>query len=211
MTPPPLQAVLFDMDGTLLAPLDDGLPAFKARWSIPANQFVVPNLPSLPPLATEEFIALERDVAARAVVRPGIRELLHDLEARGVKVALVTNNSFESVNSVLTAHEIAFPTVRTRADGPIKPAPDLLLSALADMGVQPADAVMVGDTRPDLGAALRAGVRACLLIAEPWNENLVDAGTDATPVRRVSGVPDLRVALEALGGPAGLGAATDLG
>jgi phosphoglycolate phosphatase len=197
----PLRAVLFDMDGTLLAPLDDGLPAFKERWGIPVTSFVVPTLPSLPPEATEEFVVLERDVASRAVVRPGIPDLLRDLERSGVEVGLVTNNSFESVNAVLTRHELVFPTVRTRADGVMKPAPDLLYSALEEIGVNPADAVMVGDTRPDLGAAVSAGMRACLLVAEPWNETLVPHEAAATHVERVEGIPALRAALLRLGAP----------
>ena len=194
--PDPLRAVLFDMDGTLLDPIDDGLPAFKDRWGIPRTQLVVPNLPRLPREATDEFIALEAGVADRSVPRPGIKDLLRDLERHGVRVALVTNNSLESANTVLTRHEMPFPVVKTRADGPMKPAPDLVLAALADVDARPEDAVFVGDTGADVGAARAAGLRGCVLMAEPWNEVFEGDG-----VRRVTGVAALRDALVAAGAP----------
>lgn len=192
-------AVLFDMDGTLLAPVDDGLPAFKDRWGIPRDRLVVPSLPGLPLEATEEFIELERRVARESVVRPGIPQLLSDLVAAGVGVALVTNNSVESANTVVTAHRLVFPVVRSREDGPMKPAPDLVLSALEALGVGPSDAVFVGDTRPDVGAARAAGLPMCLLFAEPWNEAL-----EADDVKRVLTAADLRLALVAAGAPEAL-------
>jgi HAD superfamily hydrolase (TIGR01509 family) len=198
--PTPLRAVLFDMDGTLLSPLDDGLPAFKARWGIPSSELVVPNLPRLPRAALEDFVALEADVASRAVPRAGIRDLLRDLERLGVRVGLVTNNSMESVNAVVTRHEMPFPVVRTRADGPMKPAPDLVHSALGALEVGPHDAVLVGDTAADAGAARAAGLRGCLLIAEPWNAALEGPG-----VRRVGGLHALRLALIEAGAPEALG------
>lgn len=202
--PARVQAVLFDMDGTLLAPIDDGLPEFKDRWRIPRDRLVVPSLPSLPPEATEEFMQLERRVARDSTVRPGIPALLADLVAAGVGVALVTNNTTESANTVLTRHELVFPVVRAREDGPMKPAPDLVLSALEALGVPPAAAVFVGDTPPDVGAARAAGLPLCLLFAEPWNEHL--SGDD---LRRILTAADLRLALVAAGAPEALLASPD--
>lgn len=186
------------MDGTLLEPIDDGLPQFKDRWGIARFELVVPNLPQLPPEAELEFMALERRVARDSAVRPGVRELFADLERAGVGFAIVTNNSAESVNTVLTKHEIAVGVVRTRADGPMKPAPDLILQALEILDVQAADAILVGDTGADSGAATNAGLRACFLMAEPWNLAL-EHPEAAVPIRRVRDVPELRVHLEALG------------
>ncbi len=193
-----VRAVLFDMDGTLLEPIDDGLPQFKERWGIARYELVVPNLPNLPPEAEQEFMALERRVARDSAVRPGVRELFADLERAGVGVAIVTNNSAESVNTVLTKHEIAVSVVRTRANAPMKPVPDMIVQALEILDVDAANAILVGDTLADSGAATNAGLLACFLMAEPWNVALED--TDATvPIVRVLGVPELRVHLEKLG------------
>jgi HAD superfamily hydrolase (TIGR01509 family) len=193
-----VRAVLFDMDGTLLEPIDDGLPQFKERWGIARYELVVPNLPDLPPEAEQEFMALERRVARDSAVRPGVRELFADLERAGVGVAIVTNNSAESVNTVLTKHEIAVGVVRTRANGPMKPAPDMIVQALEILNVAAPNAILVGDTLADSGAATGAGLRACFLMAEPWNASLEDANA-AVPVVRVRDVNELRVQLGRLG------------
>ncbi len=109
-----LQAVLFDMDGAPLEPIDDGLPEFKARWGIAPHELVVPSLPRLPAAAELEFIALEARVARDSRVRPGFHALLADLERAGAGVGMVTNNSAESVNTVLEKHELPISVVRTR-------------------------------------------------------------------------------------------------
>ncbi|RZU99517.1 D-glycero-beta-D-manno-heptose 1,7-bisphosphate 7-phosphatase [Spiribacter vilamensis] len=44
-----------------------------------------------------------------------------------------------------------------------KPAPGLINEALRQLGCQPADAIMIGDSRRDIDAALRAGVPAWLV------------------------------------------------
>ena len=193
-----VQAVLFDMDGTLLEPIDDGLPEYKARWGIAAHQLVVPSLLHLPAAAELEFIALEARVARDSRVRPGFHALLADLERAGVGVGIVTNNSAESVNTVLEKHELPISVVRTRFDGAMKPAPDMLFQALEILGVAPAHAVLVGDTHADAGAAVNAALRACFLMAEPWNVTLEDH-TNGVPIKRVTDVMALRVELEALG------------
>ncbi|NJK45834.1 MAG: HAD family hydrolase [Pleurocapsa sp. SU_196_0] len=92
-----LQAVLFDMDGTILAPEEhSSLLEFKARWGLPADQLVVPNLSRLPQAAYQGFIELESSLAQHSVLRPGVPELLRRLTSRGIKTALVTNNSTDS-------------------------------------------------------------------------------------------------------------------
>jgi HAD superfamily hydrolase (TIGR01509 family) len=193
-----VSAVLFDMDGTLLEPIDDGLPEYKARWGIAPHELVVPSLPRLPAAAELEFIALEARVARDSRVRPGFHALLADLERAGVGVGIVTNNSAESVNTVLEKHELPIGVVRTRFDGPMKPAPDMLFQALEMLGAAPTDAVLVGDTHADAGAAVNAGLRACFLMAEPWNITLEDR-SNGVPIKRVTDVTALRLQLEALG------------
>ena len=201
----PLRAVLFDMDGTLLLPLlhDEGLPEFKARWNIPAHKLIIPSLPGLPLAAAEEFDVLERDMAERGEARPGVTDLLADLNRLGVHTGLVTNNSTASVQTMLERNYMPFQVTRTRADGPMKPEPDLILDALMELGAPAAQTVFVGDTAPDLGAAQAAGVRACLLLAEPWNETL--GGDDGFRVHRVQGILALRPILVRYGAPAALG------
>ena len=186
-----LQAVLFDMDGTLLEPDEhDHLNAFKLRWGIPEDQLVIPNLSKLPSDANADFMTLEAGLAKFGELRVGVTKLLHTLHARGVKTALVTNNSRSSANTVMHKFDLHFGAVLTRDDVPMKPDPAMLLGALEQLGVNPANAVMIGDTRADSGAALNAQVRRCYLIAEPWNIALEGQG-----VTRIADFAALQIAL----------------
>ena len=172
MTPVHPQAVLFDMDGTILEPIQDGLPEFKTHWGIAPDQLVIPNLHRLPPEASEAFRLLEVRVAEQSVLRAGVHELLEELRAAGIKTALVTNNATSSAKTVLAKHQLRFDLVLSRDDAAMKPAPDMLLLALERLQTSPSHAVMVGDTGPDVGAARNAGIPLCLLLAEPWNVTL---------------------------------------
>jgi phosphoglycolate phosphatase-like HAD superfamily hydrolase len=58
-----------------------------------------------------------------------------------------------------------------------KPSPDIVNAALSASGVGPADAVMVGDTKWDVEAAAKAGVRCVAMTTGGWSEQeLRDAG-----------------------------------
>ncbi len=195
MTPPFPQAVLFDMDGTILEPVEDGLPEFKAHWGIEADQLVIPNLHRLPPEAAEAFRLLEVRVADQSVLRAGVHELLEELRTAGIKTALVTNNAASSAKTVLGKHRVSFDLVLSRDDAPMKPAPDMLLLALERLQSSPSHAVMVGDTRPDLGAARNAKIPLCVLLAEPWNE-LLELDEPGFQVVRVQGIAGVREQLE---------------
>ena len=195
MIPVHPQAVLFDMDGTILEPVQDGLPEFKAHWGIAPDQLVIPNLHRLPPEASEAFRLLEVRVAEQSVLRAGVQELLEELRAAGIKTALVTNNASSSAKTVLAKHQLRFDLVLSRDDAAMKPAPDMLLLALERLQTSPSHAVMVGDTRPDLGAARNAKIPICVLLAEPWNE-LLEVQEPGFQVVRVQGITGVREQLE---------------
>ena len=172
-----LQAVLFDMDGTLIAPEEhSSLLEFKARWNIPNDQLVMPNLSKLPADAYQGFLEIEASLAQHGVIRPGVTDLLEWLQSEGVKTALVTNNSTQSAATVMKKYALSFGAVLTRDDAPMKPAPQMLWQALERLGVNASNAVMIGDTAADSGAALAAGVQHCYLLSEPWNVALEGAG-----------------------------------
>ena len=44
---------------------------------------------------------------------------------------------------------------------PYKPAPDVILTALAALGARPEECLMVGDSTADMEAGRRAGVKTC--------------------------------------------------
>jgi len=92
---------------------------------------------------------------------PQIMSLLHALKARGIKVAVVSNKALEAVKRL---NERLFAGVFDAEIGDaegikLKPAPDMILNALDELGIDREAAVYVGDGDTDIMAAKNAGVR----------------------------------------------------
>ncbi|MFF0890402.1 HAD family hydrolase [Streptomyces sp. NPDC003456] len=110
-----------------------------------------------------ELAAAERAAAHPPWHTPSVDALIRTLADRGVRMAVVTNNSPLAAEAHLGRRGLLeyFATVQgRRADDPglMKPDPDVLVRALDAVGVVPEDAVMIGDTDADVLAAARAGV-----------------------------------------------------
>ena len=93
---------------------------------------------------------------------PGIRELLDALRARGWALAVATGKSRRGLDHCLAMHGLSahFISLQTADDHPSKPHPAMLEAALAECGVGPEAAVMIGDTVYDIEMGCAAGVRA---------------------------------------------------
>jgi len=98
----------------------------------------------------------------RARPLPGAIELLTELATRRAPVAIVTSNSSRTVYRWLARMRLVY-TVRVVVGRDslmeLKPAPEMLLHALARCGVQAQAALFVGDSDADRLAAQAAGVR----------------------------------------------------
>lgn len=97
----------------------------------------------------------------RAAPSPGAIELLKALAAQEVIVMIVTSNSSRTVARWLQLHAISdLVRVVIGRDSllALKPSPETVLRALELATTPAADAVFVGDSEADLGAARAAGV-----------------------------------------------------
>lgn len=95
---------------------------------------------------------------------PGARALLADLDARGIAYVVATSANADDRRVLLDALGRQDVEVVDSDDvATSKPAPDLLLSACAHLGVAPTDAVMVGDSPWDAHAAGRVSM-PCVLV-----------------------------------------------
>ena len=159
------------MDGTLLEPLEDGLPEFKRRWGIARDALVVHTLPTLDSQrraeADREFAELEARGASESILRPGMRELLDHLRRAGIRLAMVTNNRRSSASTVLARHRLVFDAVLTREDVAPKPDPAMIVRALHELGAEPSGATLVGDAPVDALAARAAGLERIYLFDSP--------------------------------------------
>jgi HAD superfamily hydrolase (TIGR01509 family) len=93
---------------------------------------------------------------------PGASELLQALNERGLPWAIATSSRPQQVDASINALGLSRrPTI---IDGSqvehAKPAPDLLLFAARELGVEPAQTWYVGDAIWDMQAAMAAGMPA---------------------------------------------------
>ncbi len=174
------RAVLFDMDGVLVKSDEAwfrvveaagvrfrGRPITREEFFPTFGQGTDADVTAFRLSCTAE--ALDAFYAAELVrhldavwVNPDARPLLDVLARRGTATAVVTNTVGPLARDILRHARLegAFGCLAT-ADRVKhnKPAPDLVLLACAELGVRPAEAVMVGDSKYDRGAAQAAGVR----------------------------------------------------
>jgi HAD superfamily hydrolase (TIGR01509 family) len=99
-----------------------------------------------------------RRQAGQLRLLPGARELLAHLSAAGVPWAVATSGLMAAAQPTLELLEVpaSVPVVTRDQVAHAKPDPDLFLAAADRLGVDVADAVVVGDSVWDLLAARRA-------------------------------------------------------
>lgn len=172
------KALLFDMDGTLTAPLLD-FPRLKAEMGI-GDRPILEALADMP--AEQRRVAegvlhrYEDEAATASTLNAGCDVLLHWAASHRLGTALITRNRRQSVQTVLARHGLSLDVLITREDGPAKPDPHPLLRACQTLRVAPADAWMIGDGQYDVEAGVAAGIQTVWLshgrlkpfAAEPW-------------------------------------------
>jgi len=112
------------------------------------------------------YRAAFQDMRARNLIDeplyPGVRETLTLLNRPEVCLGIATGKSRRGLISSLERHDLSelFVTLKTSDDGPGKPHPEILLRAMADVGAEPEETVVIGDTSYDMEMAGNAGVSA---------------------------------------------------
>lgn len=183
----PVQAVLFDMDGTVIEFTFDFVGAREVVIKV-LRESGVPNEMLSADLLTYQMLSLgsryledhgkdsssvldkaydelERlDLLSAVDPKPtlGVGDLLDSLTARSVPTMLITNSSERAASAVLRKLNLRgkFSTVvARRQDLRLKPHPDMILEGLSRMSIAPSqDVYFVGDSWADMRAALLAGV-----------------------------------------------------
>jgi putative hydrolase of the HAD superfamily len=122
----------------------------------------------LPDEHVESHVAARHEFARRALrLRPGARETMARLRERGIKIGLITVCS-EEVPAAWPETELAglFDAETFSSDcGLIKPDPEIYFATARALGVDPNDAMFVGDGANDeLGGAERVGMTPVLFV-----------------------------------------------
>ena len=197
------QAVIFDLDGTLLNTLGDltaavnhalsacGLPC---RTEGEVRSFVGDGVKELiarscPSGADETTTAavLEAYLAYYAahnmdLTAPyeGVLDLLDALRWLGIRVAVVSNKHDHGVQALCAHYFDGYLDLAVGGSDarPLKPAPDSLLYAMAQLGVTADEVWYVGDSVQDVETARNAGVRC---VAVTWGFQDTDRLAAAQP------------------------------
>ncbi len=148
--------------------------------------------------ATAAFArAYESQVAAGGAVEiPGARDVLRALRRHGVSVCLTTGFAPSTRDALLDAlgWEGEVDLALSPADvGRGRPAPDMILAAMARLGVlDPAAVVVVGDTASDLEAGARADAGAIVgVLSGSHDESILRAAPHTAIITDVTGLVPL--------------------
>ena len=179
---PRFPVYLFDIDGTLLdsardicGAVQEVLVAHGARERDFAylRSFVGLHLIDLfqdvfPTFNAEQIDALIKEYRTLYLGRchrqttlfPGAKEAL---AALGGRKSTATTKGTPTTRAVLTQFGLIqyFDHVQGTDGIPYKPAPDVLLAAMAALGARPEECLMVGDSHADMAAGRAAGVKTC--------------------------------------------------
>ena len=185
--------VLFDLDGTLLDTLDDlseavnhalrlrGFPLHtRAEYmtmvghgvrnlvlqALPAEKQADDTLVDAVLADFKAYYTAHIDVHTHPY--PGMQELVYRLDREGVRLAIASNKFQEGTDYLVGKFFPGIPFVAVlgnRPGYPLKPDPEIVGEALRKSGVQPGEAVLVGDSATDMKTAENGGIAS---IAVSW-------------------------------------------
>ncbi len=162
------QAVIFDLDGTLIhSDLDFDLIRRRIGLSDGAVLEALQEMSdSDRRRATRILTEHEYQAVREARLDANAHTVLAALDQRGIRTALLTRNSSASAQTAIQLHKLSFEIVFSREDTPVKPSPEPVLAICASLNVTPAQTILVGDHLFDLQSANDAGARSVLLCNE---------------------------------------------
>jgi phosphoglycolate phosphatase len=176
-------AILFDLDGTLADTLDD--IAASMNWALERHA-LDPHPPdayrglvgegvgrlverAIPTGRQDLHAAVLEDLRAhytehmldRSAPYPGIPELLDEIVARGLPMAILSNKPEPATRWMVDRLFSAWPFAHVEGERPgipHKPDPRPAAEIARLLGVEPARVLYLGDTRTDMETAVAAGM-----------------------------------------------------
>ncbi len=180
-----LEAVIFDLDGTLVDSNELHVEAWDRAFREFGKQFSRESLRSqigkgsdqyLPEFLTPDEIRefgkeldkyrsalFKKEMLPRVRSFPKVRDLFLRIRASQKKIGLASSGKGEEVDTyknICDIEDLVDGQITSDDADSSKPAPDVFEAALKKLKVGPAQAIAVGDTRFDAESAAKAGMAA---------------------------------------------------
>ncbi len=179
-----LQAVIFDVDGTLIDSNDLHAEAWHRAFRHFGYYFRYEALRSQVGKGADNYIPyflspeecarvgkeleayetklFKREYASKIQPFPGVRELFQKIRAEGLRIALATSSKADELaeyKRLLNIYGLTDAEVSKDEAARSKPAPDVYATALERLGIVARDGMAVGDTPYDAEACTKIGLR----------------------------------------------------
>ena len=203
-----LKAVLLDIDGTLLDSNSFHAESwvrtlqhfgYNATFEAVVKQigmggeYLLPNFVPADKLRSQEKeinafrkSLFHREYIDRIVPFLDARTLLERMRSQHLRIAIATSSErddFETFKTLLKIHDLVEEDATADDAEKPKPEPDIFQAALNFLGVEPGEALALGDTPWDVEAARKAGVSTVAVQSGGWTEQqLREAGAIAVYV-----------------------------
>ncbi|MGI6766649.1 MAG: HAD family hydrolase [Lentihominibacter sp.] len=180
-----IDTIIFDFDGTVmdtnkviiaswqhtynaLTGSDGNLEYILGTFGEPLEYSLNTAFPDVP---TEKSVEIYRsfhreNFGPMIELFPGVRNLLEEVKVRGYKTGIATSRVRFTLHQGLRQYGIEkyFDALISAEDvTEHKPAPETLFKVLAKLDSKPENAIMIGDTMPDILCARNAGVKSVLV------------------------------------------------
>lgn len=170
-----VNAVIFDLDGTLTEPVLD-FGKIRSEMGIDSDsKDILVAMEAMDPIRQKQAQSVlarhEYHAAQHSQLNDGVAELLSELRKRKIPIGLLTRNTRENTLFVARRHQLCFDAIVARHDGPAKPNAYGVLELCRQFNSNPAETLVVGDFLHDLLSAQNAGAIPVLIKTHPKAED----------------------------------------
>jgi HAD superfamily hydrolase (TIGR01509 family) len=198
---PLIEAVIFDIDGTLIDSVDLHAAAWQAAFRYFGHEIPFERIRAqigkggdklMPALLPQEEVAqrgqeieqdrldlFRREYLPRVKAFPRVRELFQRIKADGKRIALASSAKkpeLADYQRVAGIEDLVDAETSSDDAEQSKPEPDIFHAVLDRLGgIDPRAVIVVGDTPYDAEAAAKAGLRTIGLLCGGWPEEKLRA------------------------------------
>jgi phosphoglycolate phosphatase len=113
-------------------------------------------------------------------IAPGVQDLIHRLHDAGLQLAILSADTTANVQAFAATYGLADALALCMGvqEGMSKPDPRLLQLACTQLGVQPGETLVIGDSAADIELAKRGGAAGAIGVTWGWSERFEIANAD---------------------------------